>query len=353
MKPVDTPYRSQPDTAFWSRSVSRDFDPARLFQGAHPLLRPDDRIVSAGSCFAANIVPHLKAAGFHYVETEFVDAEDDRFFYGRYSAAYGNIYSARQFRQLAERCLGRFRPAEDRWPGEDGIVDPFRPGMPFPAEDDEEFDLVLGGHLGCVREAFEEASVVVFTLGLSEAWCSTADGAVFPSCPGVVAGAFDPARHRFVNFRTSEIAEDMRMAIALWREINPALRFILTVSPVPLAATATDRHVLVANAYSKAALRAAAEEVVATVPDVSYFPAYEIVFGLDANENFEPDRRHVSAAAVSRVIAVLFAHCEMPEAPATPGANAREAALELSRLLVKRECEEGRNDPGGETTGGV
>jgi len=335
------PYRNQPDRAFWSRAVAREWRPGALFDGAAPLLAPGDRIASAGSCFAANIVPHLEAVGYAYVRTEILDEADDRFFYGRYSAAYGNIYTARQFRQLVERCLGRFTPAEDRWRTEAGVIDPFRPGLPYPAADDAEFDAVTAAHLRRTRAAFTEASVLVFTLGLTEAWVSAEDGAVFPVCPGVVAGAFDPSRHRFLNFRAHEVAQDFRAALSALREINPALRAILTVSPVPLAATATAEHVYVANFYSKAALRAAAEEIVATTAGVAYFPSLEIVLGLEAAQSFEPDLRSVSPEAIRRVIDALFAHCRLPD-PNRP--RARDAAEALSRELVRRECEESLTD---------
>ena len=336
------PYRHQHDHAFWSRAVARDWRPAALFNGAAPLLVPEDRIASAGSCFAANIVPYLEAAGYAYVRTETMDAADDRFFYGRYSAAYGNVYTARQFLQLVERCLGRFEPTQDRWRTQAGVIDPFRPGLPYPAADDDEFDAVTAAHLRRTLAAFREASVLVFTLGLTEAWVCAEDGAVFPVCPGVVAGEFDPQRHRFLNFRAAEIAQDFRAALAALREINLNLRVILTVSPVPLAATATAEHVYVANFYSKAALRAAAEEIVATTAGVAYFPSLEIVLGLEAAASFEPDLRSVSAAGVSRVIDSLFAHCRLPE---RPGPRAGDAAEALSRELVRRECEEALTDP--------
>ena len=336
-----TPYRAQPDRAFWSRAVAREWRVEALYNCAEPLIVPKDRIASAGSCFAANIVPHLEAAGYLYVRAETMEAADDRFFYSRYSAAYGNIYTARQFRQLIDRCLGRFQPVEDRWRSAAGVIDPFRPGLPYPAADDAEFEAVTAGHLRRTRAAFADASVLVFTLGLTEAWVCAADGAALPVCPGVVAGEFDPQRHRLVNFRAQDVAEDFRAALAALREINPALRVILTVSPVPLAATATAEHVYVANFYSKAALRAAAQEIVETTAGVVYFPSLEIVLGLEAGENFEPDRRSVSAAAVARVMAALLAHCRLPDTPQARGPSAEA----LSRELVRRECEESLADP--------
>ena len=50
--------------------------------------------------------------------------------YGLYSARYGNIYTARQLRQLIDRAYGNFSPVEDIWTQPDGsVLDPFRPSV--------------------------------------------------------------------------------------------------------------------------------------------------------------------------------------------------------------------------------
>src|SRR5262249_27550394 len=168
------PYSTAPARAFWARSVAAGFDPSALLAPGAPLLHKHDRIASAGSCFAANIVPSLEQAGFTYVRTEpvhpaFADLPEERFGYSRYSAAYGNIYTARQLRQLLERALGLFAPAEDRWLAPSAVVDPFRPGLRYPAMSEREFDLLTARHLAKTRLAFAEATVFIFTLGLTEA----------------------------------------------------------------------------------------------------------------------------------------------------------------------------------------
>ena len=109
------------------------------------------------------------------------------------------------------------------------------------------------------------------TLGLTETWVSRADGAAFPLCPGVQGGVFDPDKHAFVNLTTEEVVSDMTAAIGHLRGFNPDARVILTVSPVPLAATAVDRHVLVSTTLSKSVLRVAADSLARTLPDVTYF----------------------------------------------------------------------------------
>ncbi len=230
------------------------------------------------------MVPYLESRGFEYVREEYarplygrIAAEN--LSYAKFSAGYGNIYTARQLLQLLRRCTGQWTPVEDRWAEKDKVIDPFRPGLRYYARSHREFDLLTSQHLHAVRRAFEAADVFVFTLGLTEAWISKLDGAVFPACPGTVAGTFDPARHEFANFTVSEVRADLSAAIAELRRLNPRVDVILTVSPVPLVATADGGHVLLATTYSKSVLRVAADEVVRSTERVSYFPAYEIVTG--------------------------------------------------------------------------
>lgn len=64
------PYKTAPNRAFWSRSVSRAFEPAELLPTAPRLISRQDRVASAGSCFASNIVPYLEKAGLHYLREE-------------------------------------------------------------------------------------------------------------------------------------------------------------------------------------------------------------------------------------------------------------------------------------------
>ena len=348
------PYETAPRRAFWSRAVARGWSAEDVFDGGTPLIRPDDLVASAGSCFAANVVPYLEEAGFSYLRAEpphpfFTDIEPEPFGYEKFSAAYGNIYTARQLLQLVQRSMGDFTPREDRWATPDGIVDPFRPGLRYRAKTDREFELLTAQHLRRVRRMIEDATVFVFTLGLTEAWMSERDGAVFPACPGTVAGSFDPERHVFRNFTAADVAADLRDAIAAMRALNPELRIVLTVSPVPLVATATGVHVLAATTYSKSVLRVAAGEVASTSRDVTYFPAYEIVTGPQAPETFfAADRRNVSEAGIRAVMGALLSACGRT-LPAAAGEGSRavaspDAVAALSRAVDAAECEEAMAD---------
>jgi hypothetical protein len=114
--------------------------------------------------------------------------------------------------------------------------------------------------------------------------------------------------YRFHNFSVTESIEHMRSVIALLNKINPRLRIILTVSPVPLAATMTPRHVLQATTYSKSVLRVWAEQMVIEFDHVDYFASYELILGTcSSTVFFSEDRRSVSAAGVAHVMNCFFA----------------------------------------------
>ena len=354
------PYQDQSNYAFWSRSVSRNFLAEDLLgsKKADPLFNLNDKVVSAGSCFASNLIPWIENEGLEYLRTEELPAQFEKLpenlGYRNFSAAYGNIYTARHLRQLYEQALGLRKPIEDRWHIDDLVIDPFRPGLAYPAESDAEFDLLKSAHLSAVLKAFHSATVFVFTLGLTEAWVSKIDGSVFPACPGTIAGEFDQTKHEFKNFTAAEVTEDLTSFIALLRKSNEQVRFIITVSPVPLVATATDSHVLLASTYSKSVLRVAAQQVAESVAGVTYFPAFEIVTGPQAPfEFFEADRRNVSEMAVAEVMKSLLFGLTSNE-PDTKTSSSTRVKLknslgrrisEISKRIARAECDEAMMDP--------
>jgi hypothetical protein len=97
--------------------------------------------------------------------------------------------------------------------------------------------------------------------------------------------------------------------IGLLRSVNTVAKVILTVSPVPLIATAEDRHVLVATTYSKSVLRVACDALTRALRNVAYFPSYEIITGPHARGHyFARDLRSITEAGVSHVMRLFLAH---------------------------------------------
>jgi hypothetical protein len=349
---ADTPYRTLPDSAYWRRSVASAGAQVDPVAGDFLRIGKEDRVATAGSCFAQHVARHLAASGFNYLVTEtahpMVPEEVARAAgYGLFTARYGNIYTTLQLVQLFDRAYGHFAPVEDIWMAADGkgVIDPFRPAIQpggFASEDEMRADRAQ--HLVRVREAFETLDVLVFTLGLTEAWVSTIDGAAFPLCPGVAGGTFDPGRHAFRNLRTSEVRDQLGQFVARLRSVNPRARVVLTVSPVPLVATASGNHVLAATTYSKSVLRAAAQEAAEDLADVWYFPSYEIVTGPQARGRyFAEDLRDVTEEGVAQVMRVFLRHAAGIDAPADEvpaAAPAVDTHTDAVGRWVKTMCDE-------------
>lgn len=356
-RPSDHPYRSLPDSAFWRRAVAGQGPAIDPLAGGFLTLGRDDRVATAGSCFAQNIARYLKRSGFDFLVTEtahpIVPADAaERHGYGQYSARYGNIYTARQLLQLFDRAYGEFAPVEDIWPAPEGcrVVDPFRPTIePEGYAGEAELRADRAHHLARVREMFETLDIFVFTLGLTEGWESTIDGAVFPICPGVSGGVFDPARHVFRNFRVGEVTADLSAFVARLRGVNSGARIILTVSPVPLVATASGNHVLAATTYSKSVLRAAAQEIAEDHDGVFYFPSYEIIMGAPAAARyFAEDMRNVTEEGVAQVMSVFLRHAaglDLPAPAPAAAAETRDETLAAAREWVRVMCDEALLDP--------
>lgn len=335
------PYSDLPDHAFWRRAVA-----GRPAEQVDPVTAPPftiaatDRVATAGSCFAQHISRALVARGGSFLVTETGEGEN----YGVFPARFGNIYTVRQLRQLFERAYGLREPADRAWRRTDGaLLDPFRPRIQ--AEGFDSMEALAADrewHLAAVREMFETCDVLIFTLGLTEAWVSTRDGAVFPFAPGAVGAEGDGGEpgYRFENFTVAEMADDLAAFTADLRSINPAVRMVLTVSPVPLIATYTDAHVLAATTYSKAALRVAAQMAADSDPLTAYFPSFEIVSGPQARGRFfAEDAREVTADGVALVMDIFARSFLREDAPrqapaAQPAGAAAEPAMDARQQAL-------------------
>lgn len=339
------PYADLPARQFWKQAIQKvaagEVDPVGP---AGFVIEPITRVATAGSCFAQHISHRLKQRGFNYLQSESVPvtlspAEATRQHYGVYSARYGNVYTPRQLLQLLARACGEFTPAEPAWLRPDGtLADPFRPEIaPDGFADLDALVSARTEHLGAVRRMFETAEVFVFTLGLTEAWRSKTDGAVFPLAPGVVAGEMDASRYEWVNFGIAEVMADLDAFIVKLAAINPSVKLLLTVSPVPLAATYDDTHVLAATTYSKSVLRVAAAEMAKRHLHCFYFPSYEIITGnFNRGAYYDSDLRSVNSAGVDHVMRLFFSHY----APAAIGMAADPELLQEAHDNYRIVCEE-------------
>ena len=253
-------------------------------------------IVTAGSCFAQHVGKWLTRNGYQWVQSEQTSGAS-------FSFATGNIYTPALLRQWVERARN-LRPNEGATAIKEGrYFDLLRPN--FCVEGFKTEQALISSRQAAAQEILNyltAADVFIFTLGLTEAWVGN-DDTVYPMCPGTIAGEYDPAQHHFKNYTVDETITEMQTTFELIRAVNKDIKFLLTVSPVPLTATATDAHVLSASTYSKSILRAAAGALSNASAEVDYFPSFELISSHpQKGAFFEDNLREVKSDGVAFVM---------------------------------------------------
>lgn len=313
------PYRSLPGQAFWkfcrmSQNFASDLIYAPKFS-----ITPPHRITTAGSCFAQNIGRYLRASNANLKDAEpapmgLSAKNQHRFGYGLYSGRYGNIYSAKQLAQLIAEVISQQVRGDIIWQRGGRYFDALRPTVePGGLSSPEEVLAQRQDHITRLYRLFKTTDVFIYTLGLTEYWIAQASGLAYPTCPGVVAGEYCAHKHALHNASYLEVQGELVDAFSGLKFLNPKMKLLLTVSPVPLTATACGGHVLSATTYSKSTLRAVAGDLAAKHEDIDYFPSYELITGAPfQGQFFEPNLRQVTQPGIDLVMSVFFgAHKEL------------------------------------------
>ena len=113
-------------------------------------------------------------------------------------------------------------------------------------------------------------------------------------------------RHGFRVLGALENLDNLRCIYELIRKHRPDATVIMTLSPVPLAATFRPVSCMTANAVSKASLRVAIDELMREAGPASddklfYFPSYEMVTSFLPNA-MKDDLRHPTEKAVQFIM---------------------------------------------------
>lgn len=312
----DNPYSDLPPEAFWRSGVAETgaFGYASLWRSEWTL-PGDARFATYGSCFAQHISRALLRRGMHWVDAEPAPGRTpeelaQRYNYGVFSARTGNIYTAAQLLTWARLAVApEGAEAIEIWEAEDGWRDSLRPAIePRPFASANEARASLASTARAFRRSVGRADVLVFTLGLTEGWEARKSRQPYAICPGTLAGRFDEELHRFRNYSYPETRADLSEALTLLRSVNPTLKVLLTVSPVPLTATASGGHVLPATVYSKSTLRAVAGDLAQAHSHIDYFPSYEVIAAPPSRGMFyAPNMRSVVQNGVDVVMEHFFA----------------------------------------------
>ena len=341
------PYTHLPKSAFWKSGVAQEnpYLIENLYKKKFNI-QANTKIATAGSCFAQHISRHLKINGYKILDVEppppgLPENLRKKFGYSTYSARYGNIYTVRQLLQLAQEVAGDWTPENYVWEKDGRFFDALRPSIePEGLDTPKEVIEHRKYHLSRVRTLFETLNLFIFTLGLTEMWTDKQSGTVYPTAPGTLVGKFDSATYTFKNAQFSEIIDDFNRFQKVLKKIrnNKPFKILLTVSPVPLTATASGNHVLVSTIQSKSILRAVAGQLSTNQRNIDYFPSFEIVTNPRLHSSsFSDNLRSVRDETVEIVMRHFFGeHHAINEKAAD-----QESTKQVSKSSVEDiQCEE-------------
>lgn len=153
------------------------------------------------------------------------------------------------------------------------------------------------------NERIRTCDWVIITLGTSYVYRWKASGEVVANCHKL-----HPDLFQRTLMTPAEVEESVTRLIHNVRAVNPDVKFIFTISPIRHKADG-----LHANQVSKAGLMLAIDNIVRSMDDVMYFPAYEIMMDdLRDYRFYDDDMVHPSRMAI-RYIHDIFAEMYMSE----------------------------------------
>jgi len=199
-----------------------------------------------GSCFVESLLPFLK-----------------RYKYEALSNPMGVVFHPLVIRRLLQMTETDFQSHTFQ---KEGVWLNYWLGHPFHGQNSEELTNQIRDSRFQLQEALRNSSWLVMTWGTAF-W-------YYHQALGMVGKCHKQPQSLFEKRRCSneELVTSWKEEIHRLRQQNPGIKILLTLSPV--------RHTrdgLEENAVSKSALRVAIQQLTEELPDVYYFPAYEIM----------------------------------------------------------------------------
>jgi len=280
----DGPYQIAEPGQGGARVVRADFEPH--FEPKFTLGQ-DAHVFTAGSCFAREIELALSKKNIDVLSW----------------TPQSGLVSSLMNRYTTHAIVGDFKVALGGTYNPNNIVAYGKKWFDFTGHGEAETKEALLEQRLKVLDIYknaEKADVILLTLGLVEVWYDT-ETEQYTNIPPW--GQFLGTRFelRVTDYQENRAALEEFVAFVRER-IRPDLKIIITVSPVPLSHTFSGKDIVAANAYSKAVLRAVAQDIVNNDPNIDYFPSYEMVTQADPATAWYPDYRHVRREYVERIM---------------------------------------------------
>jgi hypothetical protein len=234
-------------------------------------IKRSESMLWMGSCFVESLSPFLKQYGYQV-----------------HANPLGVVFHPLVIRQLLQMTEPEFQSHSFE---KDGVWLNYWLGHPFHGRNFEELNNQIREARRQLQETLQNASWLVMTWGTAF-WYDHKDLGMVGKCHKQPQSVFTKRRSS-----PNEIVALWKEEIHQIRQQNPTIKILLTLSPV--------RHTrdgLEENAVSKSALRVAIQQLTEELPDIHYFPAYEIMLDeLRDYRFFERDLIHPNAEAVSYI----------------------------------------------------
>ena len=208
------------------------------------------KLLSFGSCFADRMGERLASAKFNIQVNPL-----------------GIAYNPLSLCQLLQIALGEKQLPKAHYSKSEEVWQSLAFHSHFNQKDWGTFEEGVRKALQQTKLRLQEASHLILTFGTATVYRRTDNQEVVNNC------------HRFpASFFTKEllsvetIESEITETLSLLQTINPQLKVLLTVSPI--------RHIrdtLPLNSVSKSTLRLACHQLTQSHPNISYFPAFEIM----------------------------------------------------------------------------
>ncbi|MGI4862545.1 MAG: GSCFA domain-containing protein [Janthinobacterium lividum] len=214
------------------------------------LLPRTARVLTVGSCFADSIGERLRLNKVNALVNPF-----------------GTVFQPLALAQLLRAAAGEEQDWQQHVVEARGRWQSYDFHSTIGAESPVELLQAIQDKVRQVGEFIRTADTVVLTLGTAWAYRLRETGELVSNLHKLPAGLFEKEL-----LTADEIVNGLAEVHALLRRVNPEIRIVLTVSPV--------RHIkdtLPLNAVSKSVLRVACHYLSELLPNVSYFPAYELL----------------------------------------------------------------------------
>ena len=273
-----------------------------------------EMIFTIGSCFARHIEIELKGHGYQVPAFDFGVPIDELWTGTMMRSGALNKYTPHSMLNELEFAFNEQDPDKYLIEHSDGMFLDLQLHIDKPVT----YSRALERRLQ-IRELYkncvENARVVIVTLGLIESWWDDVGKVYLNETPSSHLIRRHPERFFFEQMSPYSVIDCTMKIMRTLQEHGPLdQHVILTVSPIPFARTFTQSDAIVANSYSKAALRVAAECATQSFKNIDYYPSFESVTLSDRQLAWEDDQIHVTQDMVAFNVSRMLARYASPAA---------------------------------------